>query len=448
MEYNKKIPQDAIIIITILEAKGFEAYIVGGCVRDILMDRTPNDWDITTSATPAQVKQIFKRTYDTGIEHGTVTVIISEEHFEVTTFRTEDKYEDFRRPASVSFVTDINTDLSRRDFAMNAIAYHPERGFIDPYNGKIDIEHKMISSVRNATDRFSEDALRILRAVRFSAQLGFSIDGQTTQGIVECKSLLSFISKERIRDEFTKICLSNNVYHIDKLYELGLLEYIVPEFVPLYTTEQNHPHHIYNVAQHTIEVMKGVPSDVVLRYAALLHDIGKYKTQTVDKEGIHHFKGHALVSEKIAKKVLKDLKWDNNTIKEVCLLVKYHDYHLDQVITSVLIKKLLRELSEPLFDKLVILHEADARAQNPAKLDKKLMLINKIKFLKNEITQNNECYTLKDLAINGLDILNLNIVDDKRKIGTLLEYALDYVLENPTQNQQEILIDYVSTKVH
>ncbi|OON95813.1 MAG: hypothetical protein ATN32_01070 [Candidatus Epulonipiscium fishelsonii] len=446
MEYNKKIPQDAIAIIGMLEQHGFEAFIVGGCVRDILMNRIPNDWDITTSATPEQVKKIFKRTYDTGIEHGTVTVILNKEHFEVTTFRTEEKYEDFRRPTSVNFVKDIVADLSRRDFTMNAIAYHPERGFVDPYNGKLDIKHKVISSVRNASDRFNEDALRILRAVRFSAQIGFEIDKQTTEGIVECKSLLSFISRERIRDEFTKICLSSNVYHIEKLYKLGLLEYIIPEFVPLFTTEQNHPHHIYDVAKHTIEVMKGVPSDIVLRYAALLHDIGKYKVQTIDKKGIHHFKDHALASEKMSRHILRDLKWDNNTIKEVCLLVKYHDYHLNQVVDSILIKKLLRKLGEPLFDKLIILHEADAKAQNPAKLSKKLNLINKVNLLKDTIIQNNECYTLKDLAINGSDILNLNIVKNKKNIGDLLEYALNYVLEQPTKNQKELLIDYVTTE--
>lgn len=204
-DYNQKIPQEALVIINRLEVAGYEAYVVGGCVRDLLMGREPNDWDITTSAKPEEVKEVFEKTYDTGIEHGTVTVILDTEHYEVTTYRIEGEYKDFRRPDHVSFVEDIALDLSRRDFTMNAIAYHPDRGFVDPYNGMKHIKEQRIKSVREAKERFEEDALRILRGIRFSAQLDFQIESNTIKGIEECRHLLEYISKERVRDEFLKI---------------------------------------------------------------------------------------------------------------------------------------------------------------------------------------------------------------------------------------------------
>ncbi|MGL5764895.1 MAG: HD domain-containing protein, partial [Sarcina sp.] len=223
---------------------------------------------------------------------------------------------------------------------MNAIAYHPERGFVDPYNGQTHIQKKLIKSVRDAKERFEEDALRILRAIRFSAQLGFSIEENTIKGIEACKHLLEYISHERIRDEFHKICLSDRPSHIDELYKLGLLEYIMPEFIAAYKTTQNHPHHIYNVAEHTIVAMENVPKDNVLRLAALLHDIGKPVTKTTDKKGIDHFYGHPEKGVEMAKKILKNLRWDNQTIKEVCALVKQHDYHLREKLNKITIKKL------------------------------------------------------------------------------------------------------------
>ncbi|MEG0712639.1 MAG: CCA tRNA nucleotidyltransferase, partial [Niameybacter sp.] len=336
----REIPQDALYIIDTLEEHGYEAYVVGGCVRDMIMGRIPHDWDITTSAEPEDVKRVFKRTYDTGIQHGTVTVIVDTEHYEVTTYRIEGEYKDSRRPESVSFVEDITLDLSRRDFTMNAIAYHPVRGFVDPYNGRKHIEEGCIKSVRDAKERFTEDALRILRAVRFSAQLGFSIAPHTIEGIKACKHLLANISKERIRDEFLKICMSDTPEAIDTLKELGLLEYIIPEFLKTYETPQNHPHHIYGVAEHTLVAMKHSPKDQVIRLAVLLHDIGKPLTRTTDAKGIDHFYNHPQKSAEIAKDVLKDLRLDNQTIKEVTLLVSLHDYHLRKHISKFYLKEI------------------------------------------------------------------------------------------------------------
>lgn len=438
-KYNAQIPEDALQIIDQLEQAGYEAYIVGGCVRDMIMGREPNDWDITTSAKPEQVKEVFNRTYDTGIEHGTVTVILNKEHFEVTTYRIEGEYKDYRRPDKVSFVEDITEDLSRRDFTMNAIAYHPTRGFVDPYKGVEDIKRQVICSVRDARERFTEDALRILRGVRFSAVLGFEIDANTLDGIIDCKKLLKHISKERIRDEFLKICISDRPTHIEELYKLELLEYILPEFLVLFETSQNNPHHIYNVGEHTLEAMRVSPKDQIVRLAILLHDIGKPNTKTTDCKGIDHFYNHPEVGAEIAKKVLRELRLDNNTIRDVSALVKQHDYHLKYKISPISIKHVLKEIDSELFDKLLIVQEADSRAQNPDKLPPKLKAIQTAKSIKNNIIQNNECYKLSMLALTGAELIEVGIPKGKL-IGEKLNELLEYAIKNPDKNTKEALL--------
>ncbi len=440
-EYNKQIPSDAICIIDRIEKAGYEAYIVGGCVRDLLMGRIPHDWDITTSAKPEEVKKIFRRTYDTGIKHGTVTVILNEEHYEVTTYRIEGEYKDFRRPEEVSFVEDITLDLSRRDFTMNAIAYHPERGFVDPYEGQEAIKHKRICSVRNARERFTEDALRILRAVRFSAQLGFDIDEDTIIGIEACKSLLSHISKERIRDEFLKICVSSRPSNINLLKDLGLLEYIIPEFEKTYGMPQNHPHHVYDVAQHTLVAMANIEPTVRMRLTMLLHDLGKAYTRTTDQYGIDHFYNHPKKSVELATNILKTLKLDNRMIKEVGSLIYYHDYHIKHSIDRVYVKKVLMEIGPELFDELLKVQGADAKAQNPDKLEPKLASIEKQRRLKEEILESGEPYQKSMLAITGLDLMKAGIPKGK-EIGWLLDKALNQVICDPNYNEKEKLLNY------
>lgn len=445
--YNAKIPKDAIEIIRCIEEAGYEAYIVGGCVRDMLMDREPNDWDITTSAKPEQIKEIFKRTYDTGIKHGTVTVILHEEHYEITTYRIEGEYKDFRRPEEVSFVEDITLDLSRRDFTMNAIAYHPERGFVDPYEGAKDIERKCIRSVRDAKERFTEDALRILRAVRFASQLGFDIEKQTLEGIDACKGLLVHISRERIRDEFLKVCVSPRPEYIKLLHEQGLMQYIVPEFDKAFEVPQQHPHHIYDVANHTLESMKHIEPTVRLRLTMFLHDLGKIYTRTTDKHGIDHFYGHQKKSEGMCKEILKDLKLDNCMIKEVSQLIYYHDYHIDHTINKVYVKKLLMQLDVELFEDLLKVQEADARAQNLDKLKVKLEGIEKQKRLMKEILENNEPYKKSMMALTGTDLIKNGIAQGK-EIGTLLDRALEKIIHEPDYNNTEMLLEYCKKHAH
>ncbi|PHV70522.1 CCA tRNA nucleotidyltransferase [Sporanaerobium hydrogeniformans] len=440
-KYNALIPSDAIAIIEAIEAAGFEAYIVGGCVRDMLMHREPNDWDITTSARPEQIKKIFNRTYDTGIKHGTVTIILNKEHYEVTTYRIEGEYKDFRRPENVDFVEDINLDLSRRDFTMNAIAYHPERGFVDPYGGITDIKKGCIRSVRNAKERFEEDALRILRGVRFAAQLGFVIEAQTIEGIEVCKELLIHISKERIRDEFLKICLSPRPSYITELYKLDLLKFICPDFIKAYHMRQNHPHHIYNVAEHTLVAMEYTAPTVLLRLTLFLHDIGKVYTHTVDKKGIDHFYDHSKKSVEIGKKVLKDLRLDNETIKSVSLLIEYHDYHLTKKISKFSIKEVMSVMGSELFDQLIEVQAADVRAQNPEKLAKKLKAIEEQRKLKEEILAKNECYNKKMLAITGQDLIEVGIPKGAL-LGQILDQVLLEVMKKPEINTKEVLLAY------
>ncbi len=440
-KYNALIPADAVTIINTIEASGFEAYIVGGCVRDLLMQREPNDWDITTSAKPEQIKEIFSRTYDTGIKHGTVTVILNKEHYEVTTYRIEGEYKDFRRPENVSFVEDIHLDLSRRDFTMNAIAYHPGRGFVDPYKGIKDIEEGCIRSVRNATERFEEDALRILRGVRFAAQLGFKIEEQTIEGIKACKELLVHISKERIRDEFLKICLSPRPKFITELHRLDLLRFICPDFIKAYEMEQRHPHHIYNVAEHTLVAMENIAPEVVLRLTMFLHDIGKVYTHTIDKKGIDHFYGHDKKSVEIANRVLKELRLDNETIKAVALLIQYHDYHLQGKITKFRIKEVMNVMGPQLFDQLMEVQQADVRAQNPDKLDRKLEVIEEQKRLKADILEKGECYNKKMLAITGQDLIEAGIAKGAL-LGQVLDQILLKVMKKPEMNNKEELLQY------
>lgn len=441
--YNAKIPKDAIEIIRCIEEAGHEAYIVGGCVRDMLMNREPNDWDITTSAKPEEVKEIFRRTYDTGIKHGTVTVILHEEHYEVTTYRIEGEYKDFRRPESVSFVEDITLDLSRRDFTMNAIAYHPERGFVDPYNGLEDIKKKCIRSVRDAKERFTEDALRILRAVRFAAQLGFDIEQQTLEGIEACKYLLTHISKERIRDEFLKICISPKPEYIGLLHDYGLMMYIVPEFDKAFGMPQNHPHHIYDVAEHTLVSMQNIAPTVRLRLTMLLHDLGKVYTRTTDKHGIDHFYNHQKKSEELAKKILKELKLDNCMIKEVSQLIYYHDYHIDHTMNKVNVKKLLMQLGPELFKELLHVQFADAKAQNLDKLQPKIDGIEKQRRLMEEVLSNGEPYQKSMMAITGNDLIQNKLAEGK-EIGILLDKALDKVIHDPSYNEKEKLLEFCS----
>ncbi|WP_058485848.1 CCA tRNA nucleotidyltransferase [Defluviitalea phaphyphila] len=438
------IPKEVEEIIEKLNENGYEGYIVGGCVRDILMGRTPHDWDITTSAKPDEVKNIFNRTYDTGIAHGTVTVILNKKHFEITTYRIEGIYEDYRRPKEVIFTNHLEADLSRRDFTMNAIVYHPKDGFIDPMGGIEDIKRGIIRCVGNPDKRFEEDALRMLRGIRFSSQLNFKIEDKTLEAIKKNAHLISYISAERIKEELDKILLSDYVEKFIMLYNTKISNYILKEMDQCFKTEQNHPHHVDNVGIHTLKAIKAVDKDLKLKWAMFFHDIGKPESKTTDENGIDHFYGHVDKSVKISREIMRRLRFDKKSMNHILKLVEYHDEKIEEDKKSV--KEFLYKIGEEVFLDLLKVQLADAKAQNPKFYKEKEERIKNIQRIYKEIKENNECFNLKDLAVNGGDLIKIGIKEGK-KIGKTLDYLLKLVIENPKLNKKDILLSILKSKL-
>lgn len=419
--FNIKLPHEVAQIINILNDNNHKAYIVGGCVRDSVLDKEPKDWDISTSATTDEIKAIFSKTIDTGIKHGTVSVVLGDKVLEVTTFRTFSPDED----------KCLFTDLSYRDLTINSMAYHPKEGLLDPHLGLEDIKSKVIRAVGNPSDRFKEDPLRMLRAVRFSSILGFDIDKSTQDAIEKNSHLIEAISQERIRDELTKILISNQPFKFVLLRELKLLKYIMPEFDICFDITQNHPYHVFNVAIHSLTTVSAIENDVCLRWTMLLHDTGKALTKSTDNEGIDHFYGHPEKSINIAKNVLGRLKFDNKTISKVCHLIKYHDKRIQTDIKSV--RKAISIIGREYFDDLLKVQEADKKGQNPDFLKDSLAILSKVKKIYTEITNENHCLSISDLQINGKDLIALGFQQGK-EIGYILEKLLDTILEQPELN--------------
>lgn len=435
---NICIPEKAAYIIEKLEQEGHEAYVVGGCVRDALLRREPEDWDITTSASPFQVKKIFRRTIDTGIQHGTVTVMLEKEGFEVTTYRIDGIYEDGRHPASVEFTSKLEEDLKRRDFTINAMAYNPRTGLVDLFGGQKDLEQGAIRCVGNANERFTEDALRILRAVRFAAQLGFEIEDDTKLAITKLAPNLSKVSQERIQVELTKLLMSKHPEQIRTAYELGVTAVVLPELDAVMNLPQNNPYHCYTVGNHTIAMLEQIYPTKTLRWAALLHDFGKLETHKIDENGEDHFYGHAESSANYAKIVLRRLKFDNDTIDQVSRLVMYHAYHLRR--EKKIIRRCMNQIGVDLFEDLLEVMRADTMAKSSYQRQERLDDIIAIRNLYKEIIKDKECITLKQLAVNGQDLIRAGIRPGKQ-MGELLHAMLDYVLEYPEQNQKDILLE-------
>lgn len=443
MENNIKIsiPQHVQHILNTLQENNHQAFIVGGCVRDSILGKMPSDWDIATDAVPEKVKQLFPKTADTGIRHGTVTVLIGGNSCEVTTYRIDGEYLDFRKPQSVSFTSSIVEDLSRRDFTINAIAYNPQEGIVDPFGGIGDIEKGIIKTVGNPDKRFSEDALRMLRAVRFSAQLGFSIDESTLGSIGRNCRLIENISAERIRDELTKILLSDNPLHFSLLMETKLIKYVLPEFEPCFITDQNNPYHTYNVAMHTLHSVAHVEKDRILRWAMLFHDIGKPGTKTTDEKGIDHFYNHQQLSVKLAKAAMLRLRFDKKSMDRILLLVKYHDMQIKTEYKSV--RKAMSKVGEDVFEDLLKVIEADKKAQNPKLLEQRSEKFARLWEIYRDIKSKGQCTSLKTLAVKGDDLIASGIKPGK-KIKELLEFLLEKVIEEPELNNKEILLELVS----
>lgn len=435
------LPKPVKLIIGVLEKNGYEGYAVGGCVRDVMLGREPQDWDITTNALPHQVKELFNRTIDTGIQHGTVTIMMNHIGYEVTTYRIDGEYEDGRHPNSVEFTSNLVEDLKRRDFTINAMAYNDRVGLVDEFNGLEDIKLGIIRCVGNPEDRFTEDALRIMRAVRFAAQLGFSIEEKTEEAIKKLASNLVNISKERIHTELLKLLISPNPGMIKKMYTTGITKYIMPEFDDMMNTSQNSPYHMYNVGEHTIKVMENIEADPYLRWAALLHDIGKPSMKSTDDTGIDHFHGHEEKGSEMAKEILRKLKMDNKTIDVVAKLVKYHDYPLTG--GKKIIRRSMNRVGIELYPMFLKLKWADMLGKNQHSIDINTPIIKEAESLYSEICDERECVTIKDLEINGRDLIDLGIPRGEQ-IGIILEKLLEIVLDEPAQNKKEILLKEAS----
>ena len=438
MDHVVQPPESVLNILKKLENNGYDAYAVGGCIRDVMLGREPKDWDIATNALPQEVKGLFERTSDTGLKHGTVTVLLDNNTFEVTTFRIDGGYEDGRHPSTVEFTNALEEDLRRRDFTMNAMAWNGERGIVDPFGGREDIGKRLIRSVGEPGERFREDALRMLRAIRFAARLGFDIYDGTLAAIRENCRLIGSISSERIREELTGILTADDAMKFILLRDTGLLQLILPEIEACFNTIQNNPHHVYNVGEHSIRAVAAAKKNEYIRWTMLLHDTGKAVTRTTDDKGIDHYYGHPDKSVEIARKILKRLKFDNKSMNIILRLVKHHDR--DILPTTRAVAKAVHAVGDDIFTDLLDVKRADKSAQNPADLQKGLEYVDTIQRIYTELKAQRSCLEMKDMAIDGHDLIGLGFREGK-EVGFALQYLFEKVLENPSLNEKRFLVE-------
>ena len=437
-----QLPEKVSRIISVLSGAGFEAYAVGGCVRDAILGRVPGDWDITTNALPQDVKALFRRTVDTGIAHGTVTVMLGKEGFEVTTYRQDGDYSDHRHPDGVVFTTSLAEDLKRRDFTINAMAYRPDTGLVDLFGGQEDLKSGIIRCVGDPRERFDEDALRIMRALRFSAQLGFALEGRTRAAIREFAPRLQFVSRERIREELMKLLVSPNPGRLMDMAECGITAQIFPLWDVMLATPQSSAYHLYSVGVHTMKVIESVPAEPVLRLSALLHDCGKPACRSTDTGGRDHFFGHAKAGAELAETFLREMRFDNRTIADVTKLILHHDdrYPADREH----VRRQMNRVGEELFPSYLKLVLADNLSKSGYTLGDFMPHYKRICSLYEDIVSRGDPITLKDLAVKGSDLIAAGMPPGPR-MGEILELMLNDVLGDPEHNDKEYLLGkYVS----
>ena len=435
-----EIPQDALWVLEKLNEAGYEAYVVGGCVRDSLLGREPHDWDITTDAEPREVKKIFRKTIDTGLKHGTVTVMNHGEGYEVTTYRVDGDYSDHRRPESVSFTKSLEEDLKRRDFTINAMAYSPRDGLKDFFRGEEDLKTGVIRAVGNPDERFDEDALRIMRAVRFAAQLGFTIEENTREAIRRHTKDLSHVSMERIEAELTKLICSPHPEEMEELYAVGITAEVLPEFDRMMETPQNTKHHFTDVGHHTIVVMQNVSPAKTMRYAALLHDIAKPLCKSTDENGTDHFYGHPAAGAPVAEEILRRLKMDNHTIEDVKRLVLWHDFGIKENMTPAGFRRGMNKMGLEHFPEYLEIRLADMAGQSDYRRAEKQEWVERMKELYRQQLESEAAITLKDLAVKGKDLMDIGIPAGP-DMGRILNELMDYVLEDPARNEKDLLLE-------
>lgn len=430
-------PKNVDTAINLLQSAGFEAYAVGGCVRDSLLGKTPNDWDITTSAKPEDMKSVFADFHciDTGIKHGTVTVVIDGEPLEITTFRLDGEYEDNRHPKSVTFTSNLGADLGRRDFTVNAMAYSKMTGMVDLFSGQNDLKNKIIRCVGDPDRRFNEDALRILRALRFASALDFEIEEKTAQSLLKNRALLSNISEERIAKELLKLVCGKGAKRILTDFAPVLFE-ILPELQPMYKNSHDNPHHCYDIYEHTLIAVESIDPEPTLRFAMLLHDCGKPAVKKFDENGVAHFYGHQRISAEISAQILARLKVSNKFRDEILFLVSNHDRWELYENTE----KMPRYLSKFGLDgvlKLLKVMRADVLAQSPEYRYRLDQIADAEEIAKNLAAQK-PCLSLRELQINGRTLMDIGIPQG-RKLGAVLAQLLDEVIDGVTKNTQEAL---------
>ena len=439
-EIRIDMPCDVREIINTLEDAGFEAFAVGGCVRDAVLGRVPADWDITTSAMPEEVKGLFSRTIDTGIQHGTVTVMKDHIGYEVTTYRIDGEYEDARHPKEVAFTSNLVEDLKRRDFTINAMAYNDRAGLVDEFDGIGDLENHVIRCVGNPLDRFGEDALRMLRAVRFSAQLGFSIDDATKAAITELAPNLEKISAERIQAELVKLISSDHPDYLRVAYETGITAVVLPEFDAVMDCGQNDALHENTVGEHTLKSLLNVSNDKVLRLTMLFHDFGKPLTCSRTEEGVTRFFGHPDISSDISREIMRRLKFDNDTTDKVKKLTAVHDLFIKNAPNRV--RRAVSRVTKELFPYFLEVRKANILAWKEEAQEKALAELSELEKLYEGVLERGECVCIKELAVDGKDLIAAG-VKQGRQIGEILSDLLEIVLEEPEKNTKEILLSYV-----
>lgn len=428
------IPEETKRVLNLLTSAGYEAYAVGGCVRDSLLGKAPHDWDICTSARPEQMKEVFSgfRVLDTGLAHGTITVML-ENPYEITTYRKDGDYSDHRHPDSVEFVSRLKEDLNRRDFTINAMAADSAGNIVDYFNGYDDLTRGLIKCVGNAAQRFEEDALRILRAIRFASRYGFEIEPETAHAMNQKRSLLREIAAERIGNEFLQIMSGQCGGLLEEF--TPVFEVIIPEITPCVGFIQNNPHHDSDVWTHTIRAVKACAGGLAVKIACLYHDLGKPHCYSEDENGVGHFYGHAAVSAELAEKSMRSLRLESRLIADVVQLVASHDRFLKP--KKAIVRRCLNKLGEAQFLNLVYLQNADKSAQRAGAeppLD-----ICQFKSIVEEIKKQNDCFSLKALAVNGGDLIKLGFAPGKA-LGNALNQLLELVMDDKIENDRENLL--------
>lgn len=446
MQTNNQFKPASKVAIDLLKSNGFEAFLIGGSVRDYIMGLPIGDIDITTKATPQQVKKVFKdfRVIETGIKHGTVTVLIDNEPLEITTYRSEGTYSDNRHPDEVVFSEKLSDDVVRRDFTMNAIAYDFSTGFCDLVGGMNDIKNHTIRCIGNAETRFREDALRILRALRFSSVLAFGIEENTKIAIHKCKDLLKNISAERIREEFTKLICGKNAYNVLQEFS-DVISVFIPEIISCVGFEQQNRHHCYDVYTHTLKAVEKSRPDEIIRLSLFFHDIGKPSVAHFDERGEQHYYGHPKKSAELTEKIMTRLRFDNETKNKVLTLVSLHDTPImvnnNTFPDKKRLKKIMSKIGKDLIFDLIHIKYCDNSAQNPLYFRGEDFYKTTYSLI-DEIISHQECFSIKDLKINGNDLISMGFKG--KEIGKILEKILECVINETLKNDYDEICDYIS----